>query len=281
MKELLELRISRDFAWMLFNEGEGTVLGSSVQKVLLAIDDPRIPRIGELDRQIQASTGRAFFYGWRLVRRYTRREVADAALLRVIWKRIFEPAGEECGTVYDESPACQHCGVGRTQRGPLVLDGRRMPSSDFASTIAGENIVSERSAKAFQDAQLVGCRFDPVIFSGGGQRRTAPWYQLRVDSPSLEIVAPTLAGIDPFDLDEPGRYRCPAGHTLGLNLLSEISVRTSTSIRSSDFALSRQYLGCRRGLLRPWRVLLVSPRVYRLVESQRLTGWEFEVAHSV
>lgn len=116
MKELLELRVDREFAWMLFDETEGSLLGTSVQKVLLAIDDPRIRRVGELQRQITSSTDRAFFYGWRLVRRYSSSELDRAALLSVTWKRTFEPAGEECGTVYDESTACRRRSTHMTSR---------------------------------------------------------------------------------------------------------------------------------------------------------------------
>jgi hypothetical protein len=280
MREFLELRVDRDFAWMLFDETEGSLLGTSVQKVILDIEDPRVRRAGELQQQLRASTDRAFFYGWRLIHRYTPKELKEARLFSVTWKRVFEPAGEECGTAYDEGTACQHCGAGRSQRGPLVLDGRRIPSSDFASTIAaGEDIVSARATRAFQEAELTGCRFEPVEFSRG--KGQANWYQLRVEAPLLDIVDPTVAGVNPFDLDDLGRFRCPSGHMLGLNPLSEISVKASAETALTDFALSRQYLGCRRGLLRPWRVLLVSPRVYHLVKSQRLKGWEFEVAHIV
>jgi len=49
----------------------------------------------------------------------------------------------------------------------------------------------------------------------------------------------------------------------------------------SDIVASRQFIGVRRGLLRPERVILVSPKLRRLVAAERLTGCELEVAHLV
>ena len=40
-----------------------------------------------------------------------------------------------------------------------------------------------------------------------------------------------------------------------------------------------QFLGARRGLLRPERLMLISPRLRRLIEEERLKGFEFEVAY--
>ena len=47
--------------------------------------------------------------------------------------------------------------------------------------------------------------------------------------PLLEIVPPTGAGVDPFDEDPEGRYRCPCGHVLGLNRLSELWISVGRS----------------------------------------------------
>jgi hypothetical protein len=48
------------------------------------------------------------FFGWRLTRAYEKQEVDEAQLFRPIISSVFEPAGEQCGTVYDESSACKH-----------------------------------------------------------------------------------------------------------------------------------------------------------------------------
>lgn len=67
---------------------------------------------------------------------------------------------------------------------------------------------------------------------------------------------------------------------LGLNLLSEVSVRSST-VGEEDLVGSRQFIGVRRGLLRPERIILISPKFQRLIDSEKLNGCEIEVAHQV
>jgi hypothetical protein len=78
--------------------------------------------------------------------------------------------------------------------------------------------------------------------------------------------------------DEKGECRCPLGDLIGLNLLSEVSIR-STSRGDADIICSRQFVGTRRGLLRPERIIFVSPKIRRLIESEKLKGIEIEIAH--
>jgi hypothetical protein len=93
-------------------------------------------------------------------------------------------------------------------------------------------------------------------------------------------MASTRVGINPFDDDSKGECRCPLGDLIGLNLLSEVSI-SATSRGDADIVASRQFIGVRRGLLRPRRVILISPRVRRLIESEKLKGVKIEVAHLV
>jgi hypothetical protein len=106
------------------------------------------------------------------------------------------------------------------------------------------------------------------------------WYQLIVTSSDAEIVPPTRTGIRPFDYDEMGTYRCPLGDLIGLNLLSEVSI-SAESRGDADIILSKQFIGARQGVLRPSRVLLISPRFWRLIESERIRGVGVEVVHLV
>ena len=171
MRETIEFRVPVKSATEHLPAGLGTALGS-VRKVELALDDPMVARIGSLQRQYNAE-GKAFFHGWMIYRRYSRRELDEAQLLHVWPKKTFEPAGEECGTVYDDAEACDHvfaqtpeteicghwipssidaCGAGARQVTPLFLDGRRIPRNvDFARTIAGEIVVSARVVQVFQE----------------------------------------------------------------------------------------------------------------------------------
>ena len=106
------------------------------------------------------------------------------------------------------------------------------------------------------------------------------WHQLVVTSNTAEIVAPMRVGIDPFDDDPKGECRCPLGDLIGLNLLSEVSI-SAASRGDADIVCSRQFIGVRRGLLRPRRVILISPKFWKLIESENLKGVDIEIARVV
>ena len=343
MKEIEELRINEDFASRLFPENEGIKLGI-VRKIMIHVDDPRFARIGELQREIMAATGRRFFYGGRTHREYTLGELKGAKLFKLVVATTFEPPGELCGTKYDESTACPKCGAGAVQTSDLWLDLRKVPKGkEIATTIANEIIVSQRLAERMTDAGLTGFELRPVrhkaryeddpldlsqvptgreilqkaeaagvphptgrfyvwlnraenrecydqaraehaALKGEQDRQKTKafpvWHQLVVVSNNAEIVAPTRVGIDPFDDDLKGECRCPLGDLIGLNLLSEVSV-SAASRGELDIVYSRQFIGVRRGLLRPRRVILISPRFRKLLESEKIKGAVLEVAYLV
>jgi len=346
MREIYEFRIPEKYADRLFDRDEGIRLGDTVRKILLSGDDPRLPQVGKLDKAICAQAKeppRYFFAGWNVRYRYAKEELNAALALQLSITRTFEPAGEECGTVYDESTACPDCGAGATQTSALRLDLRKAPKNkDIAQTIASEIIVSQRLAELLTDNDLKGFELrqvrhkaryadDPFdlhevasgreilqkaeaagaphptgrfwvwlnraenrVLSERAQKeyvelkrqarqlkgKPAPiWYQLVATTP-VEIVSPTRVGINPFDDDEKGECRCPRGDTIGLNLLSELSVsRKDFKECAADIARTRQYIGTRRGLLRPNPLLVISPKLWRILVENEVKGFSIEVAH--
>lgn len=104
------------------------------------------------------------------------------------------------------------------------------------------------------------------------------WYQMIVNSATAEIVPPTRTGINPFDDDARGECRCPLGDLLGLNLLSEVSI-SAASRGDADVVQTRQFIGVRGGLLRPTRVVIISPRFWRFLRNARVAGIGLEVVH--
>ena len=142
MRETVEFRIPEIHAREVLAANEGTLIAGIAREYTVATSDPRFLEIGRVERDFR-SKGRAFFTGWEIRRRYSERELARAELLRLIITLTFEPAGEECGTVYDDSQACPHCGAGGRQKSPLRLDAKRIPRhADISKTIAEEVIVS-------------------------------------------------------------------------------------------------------------------------------------------
>jgi hypothetical protein len=96
----------------------------------------------------------------------------------------------------------------------------------------------------------------------------------------VRSVPPTRTGNDPFDDDEKGEYRCPLGDTIGLALISDVSV-SGISHAGSDIVCTRQFIGRRAGVLRPSRLILISPRFRRLLSDESVKGAFVEVAHLV
>ncbi len=282
MREILELRVSEEEAWRCFRPDEGTLLSiGDVRKVLLPLPDERLPRIHAVNEELRKTKNRSLFWGWHIFRRYSAKELEAAELFKLWPDAIFEPSGDECGTEYDESVACPQCGAGARQASDLVLDLRRAPKkADIAQTISNEVIISTRLAEELKAQGISGVELRPVRQAGKKGIVSSAWLQLVVGAKPVEVVAPTVAGVDPFDRDEQGEFRCPRGDRAGLNLLSELFVARS-SYDGSDLTWTRQRFGLRRGVLRPKSFLLLSPKLRRLLVASRVRRLEIEVAHLV
>jgi len=279
MKEIFEFRINYDFAHLLFKDNEGKNLGQlkkSVKVISITKDDPRFFQIPIVAKQIEDKYNRAFFFYWEIKRKYSTKEL-EAAKFFYIKKPIqFEPAGEECGTEYDERPACKICGANRKQLTHLMLKKGTIPKKDIAKTIAGELIVSEKFSISIKKHGLKGISLDTVFFGTA----PSPYYQLIGDH-DLELSKETIAGINPFDLspNEDGEvYKCPKGHTIGLNLLSEPVIIRNDLIDKLDFFSTKQKIGVKRGLLRPEPLYICSQSFRKMVKEENLSGFDFEIA---
>jgi hypothetical protein len=85
-------------------------------------------------------------------------------------------------------------------------------------------------------------------------------------------------GNGPFDLDPEDTGRCPVGPLAGLNLISDVTVRADTW-GAFDIMGTRQFIGTRRGMLRPSHLILVSQKVRKLIEAEKLKGIRLEIAY--
>ncbi|NJL27455.1 MAG: hypothetical protein HC897_05940 [Thermoanaerobaculia bacterium] len=297
MRELLEIRVRTANAERYLPPSAGVDVGYGILKVVIPTDSELFEEVGRLSRAFR-SEGDYFFSGWQYHRKYSRQELEDAELFYFWPKRTFEPEGEACGTIYDESSACKHvfspeyesvicghrvkhgadtCSAGARQISPLFLRGRSIPRKvDIARTIAGEIVVSARAVAVFRETGLIGGSFDPVRFANRAGSPSQDHFQLTVCEPFIEIDPATRFGTKPFS-DE-GHGQCPFGHILGLNLLSEVTV-TRASLTDADIMATKQLVGVRRGVLRPRPLLLMSPRAWRAIQAAKLKGFGFEVAY--
>jgi hypothetical protein len=273
MKEIIELRINIDYANLLFQEFEGKKIGTSIKVIEITKDDPRYQQIPLITEELKSKYDKTFLYGWKIKRKYSKKEIENAELLQLKIKSIFEPTGEECGTIFDESESCDICGANRIQISPLILKKGTIPKKDIAKTIGGEVIVSERFLNAIKKRNLKGLKLSPTNLNN--------YYQLNTDA-QIELTLDTVSGINIFDLsssDEGEIYMCPMGHTIGLNLLSEAYVLKNELIANNDFIKSKQKIGVKRGLLRPEPIYFCSQDFRLMVEEEKLRGFEFEAVN--
>lgn len=276
MKEIYEFRVRKKFSNLLPDTISGKDLGSIIK---IQIDKSAIEFeiIKGLSEKIKETEKEFFFYGWSIKRKYSQKEFDNAKLLHLIIDTTFEPAGEECGTLYDESTACLICGADRKQISPLKLKRSSIPKKDIARTIAGEVVVSEKFALAIKERRLNGVILKPIVFN----KSTAKYHQLNC-SVEVELSRNTLAGVDPFDFSgtsEGEIYNCPNGDTIGLNLLSEPYIKQCSAINNYDFLVSKQKLGVKRGLLRPEPLFFCSTAFKQMIQDEKLSGFSFEVAN--
>jgi len=279
MRETFEFRIPEERAKKYLPPGCGKDLGGTVRKVVLDSRDPLVAEIACLEKQCVAD-GRAFFHGWNIHRHYSRRELETAELFAVQIKRAFEPAGEQCGTLYDEADACPECGAGAVQTTPLFLSGSRIPRKvNFARTIAQEMVVTPLVVDIFHENGLRGAEFEPIRLSNKRGIASKDHFQLNIVGPRVELdVNKTKAGSALFD--ESGYGHCSKGHVAGLARLSEVTVRRQ-SVPDADIMATKQMVGVRAGLLRPCPILLLSPKAWKAIEAAKLGGLRIEVAHLV
>jgi hypothetical protein len=284
MREFADFRIWEKYAREHLKPEDVIVLGpfgGDTRKLVLETNDIRYAKVGRLQREFR-KRGALFFTGWSLRRKYTKAELEAAELLQLCLNSAFEPAGEDCGTEYDDSVGCPHCGFGARQLNELRLEPSTPPRGKALTRTSAysEIIVSARLVETMREHGITGARFLPVLRKGGRGVIDA-WYQLEVTSRPIRVEPVTRFGIDPFDPDTQGEYRCPLGHMAGLSILSELSVKRE-DWDGADLCAAKQWIGYRSrngGVFRPYPLLLISQKLRRVLGELKARGFELEVAH--
>lgn len=194
MHEFAEFRIPEERAACFLGPEHGVVLGGTVRKLVVSTSDPLLEVVRDAFLTLKQS-GEEFFTAWIPHRRYTRQEIESAELLRLQISTVFQPTGEQCGTVYDYSSACTICHVGRRQVSDLVLDLRRVPKKDIARTIGEEWIVSQRVAELIVSEKLSGVMLQPVRHAARYEDDSLDLHEL--PSGRTLIHRAEVLGIDP------------------------------------------------------------------------------------
>ncbi len=282
MRAVYECRCVAKTAAALLQGVPGTIFADGwLVKYSVPMESVDFLALRDAEVASRMTTGTGILSGWDITRRYTRAEWAAASHALVSRFRTFEPAGEECGTVYDDTGACPECAAGGVQVSPLRLPASRLPRGvDIAITIGGEIVVSKRFRECAERTELTGASFGPVEAPRAPHRTNEGWFQLRVTSQHLEVAEVTTFGRDPFDTTTYGR--CPRGDLAGLNLLSELFLKAPPT-PAADFAETRQRVGLANGvgLLRARRLLVLSARARTVLLAAGMKSLQLEIAHVV
>lgn len=277
MKTEVEFRLPERTARELLAPGEGEVVGGIARKLVMNADSRQFELFREMaiDRR---EKGDELFVSWRIHRSYSERELQNAKALRLIPETTIEPASVELGTLYDELHECPYCGTGRKQLSSLKVDSPQLPQGvQFAQTIARDEwICSPGWAGVISRMRHDGITLAPIE-SRSEQLRD--WMQIQVDPSgyAVQILPRTVFGIDPFNRDEDGRYRCPLGHVAGLRVISEACVGVG-SMEEVDFAVSDVSVGVKRGVLRPCRMIFLSVAAWNALREIGTGGYSVEIA---
>ncbi len=280
MQETVELRLMDSVASKYLSPDVGECISYTARRLVVSPNDPLYEKIWRLHKELWSKPEperELLVTSWSIYRKYTRRELESARLLMPVHVKPFGPAGEECGTKYDDSEACPKCGAGWRQVSRLFLNGRRLPKRvDIARTFVDEVIVSRRFVELFRKHGFSGAHFEPIALSNKKGALSEDWFQPIPDGPFVKIHPSTRAGKGPFDTEAYGR--CPEGDTIGMELLSELWIAES-SYCGADMVWTEQYVGAREGLFRPRRLMLVSQRLWRVMREEKLRGFRIEVVH--
>ncbi len=163
MKAYAEFRVPESYAREFLPVNFGKNITDSVRKIRVPVESEIYQKIGELYELIENRDQKSFFFGWQIQYVYSQKELESAELFLLKIAKTFEPAGLECGTVYDNQNICNICGSGIQQLSELTLDLNEVPRNvDIARTISNEIIISEELAALFAENNVTGCELKPV-----------------------------------------------------------------------------------------------------------------------
>jgi len=260
--------------------GRHVIKGTECVELRVPSNSEEFEEIREFIREKRAQGAEGFSklpIGWYL-RKYTEQELGRAEILRLRINSHFEPSGEECGTIYET--LCNHCNWGR-QLSDLALDLRRIPQhKDIHDTIALlEWVVSSKFVQLFIENGLTGAEFKPILNFKNPIKKSDEWFQLKITGMIGKLAEMTKLGSDPFS-DSIVGWRCPLGHSVVAQLLSEPFLHRD-AWDNSDISVTRDLFGQGRHLVRPRPLIIISQRLFRVIENAGLKGFSCEVAHLV
>jgi hypothetical protein len=143
MKEVIEFRIWKK-TYEYLSKPNPAVYNGAIWILRISDPDPLIDEIRVLNDFFKKK-GDSFYLTAQHIRTYSKNELDAAQLLLFFAKNQFQPSGEECGTIYDESYACAICSAHAKQVGALRLKKNSIPKKDIAVSIGNETVFSQKN----------------------------------------------------------------------------------------------------------------------------------------
>jgi hypothetical protein len=212
---------------------------------------------------------------WKLRRRtYSKTEVEAT---KYFLMRDEDSGVDTSGTQYTVETCCRLCGVGLTQRGPLIIDLKSIPKKRRLFCVSlrhsEEWVLTTEASGLFQ--KLSGFRLGDVCDLKEPEK---PLDHLR--QVIIEQHLPRMASTTNFtEYDPPMEKKC-ACNRAGWNLRDEVIYESAALEKAKDFNLTveRWYGGGMAGLNWP----IVSHRVRRLIlENRLLSRGSFDPVHII
>lgn len=210
-----------------------------------------------------------------LQRFYTPNEIASSELLKMIITSSFEPTGEECGTKY-----CYPCSICRGNR---VVDGQfnirlnaALKNKDIIRTIAEDEIlVSEKLVEIMTKNNITGAEFLPVSNISKGAKGNK-WFYLNIISNVIASKSNVIG--DAFrTIDDVNDISTPCGHVIKHLVYSELVI-DKKSWDNSDIARTTILFGGHKHLIYPFPYIVVSNKLYTILNVNNIKGANFERA---
>lgn len=275
-EELVEFLESR-FPKATNSIGKHVIHGTKCVETRVPANSPEFREIANFvdAKRRQGQQNYEYFPIASYLRKYTKDELRKAEVLSLNISSCFEPSGEECGTIYETE--CQECNMGR-QESDLILDLRHAPQQkDIGKTIAlVEWIVSSKFARIFREQKLTGAEFRPVFQFKHPTRKSNDWYQLWIIGKAGKLSEQTKLGKDPFSPSQID-WHCTMGHSISTRILSELCLYRK-EFDGSDISITKNLFGQGKHLVRPTPEIIISSRLYQLLDENRIKGFSCEIA---
>ena len=302
MQEKYEIRLFTKYLPLIEQMPPSMQSASTIAtKLRGVVGDSQFMCIGHIDQNLRQSNNGGAFGGWEIKRTYSKKELAQAQIfwLDVRFKHL---SAEEYGSRYEEYEECQHeidaleyfgrtdfrivhrkisCSIRAKQIGKLRFPYRKLGGTrDIFRLWGGELIVSEWFKNLVEQYKFTGATFSPTCDTAkpvrSASRPRREFAQLCVQSKPLRVTEGTRFGATPFDTQRTGYQHCEGGTIAGQQPISDVSIAGS-SWDGSDLCRTEVYVGSRGGLFRPHQLLIVSKKVFDVLEGHRLRGFRYEI----